>query len=81
MKRIKTAPALATNPDSGNVQFAVRLVGKGQLAVAENQKSGPGLRRFGEETAAAKNGFHGKMESQVCSGYDGFSLWSTLPEP
>ena len=58
MKRIETAPSLAADTDSGNVQFAVGLVSKGQLAVAENQKSGPGPRRFGQETAAVNNGFH-----------------------
>ena len=47
MKRIETAPSLTADTDSGNVQFAIGLVSKGQLAVAENQKSGPGRRRFG----------------------------------
>src|SRR5207247_8559262 len=59
IQRIKTAPSLTADTDSGNVQFAVGLVSKGQLAVAENQKSGPGPRRFGQETAAVNIGFHG----------------------
>ena len=47
VKRIEAAPSLAADTDSGNVQFAVGLVGKGKPAVAENQKSGPGRHRFG----------------------------------
>src|SRR5439155_25108660 len=46
MKRIEPDPSLTPDTDSGNVQFAIGLVSKGQLAVAENQKSGPGPRRF-----------------------------------
>jgi hypothetical protein len=60
VKRIETAPALAADTDSGNVELAVGLLGKGKPAVAENQKSGPGLRRFGQETAAVNSGFHGR---------------------
>ena len=44
VKRIKTAPSLAADTDSGNVQFAVGVVGEGEPAVAENQKTGSSLR-------------------------------------
>ena len=60
MKGIEAAPALSAHPDAGNVQLAVGLVGKGQLAVAENQKPGSGLRRLGQETAAVKSAFDGR---------------------
>ena len=58
MKGIETTPALTADADAGNVQFAVGLVGEGQLAVAENQKSGPERRRFGKEAAALNQRFH-----------------------
>ena len=79
VKRIEAAPSLAADTDSGNVQFDVGLVGKGQPAVAENQKSGPGPRRFGQETAAVNSGFHGRkgIARSQWSRCDGIS--PTLP--
>jgi len=70
--------ALATNTDSGNVQFAVGLVGKGQLAVTEDQKSGPGLCRSGQETATVHAGIvHDHPNSRISAS--AFSSQYVMP--